>query len=86
MGRPQILHFLCDHVFSLAILLRVLLLAYAAWHDAAFPIRYPDVDYDVFTGAAALVARGARAKTCTSAAAAEAAARGRRAWKSAAAL
>ena len=37
----------------------MLLLAYAAWHDAAFPIRYTDVDYDVFTGAAALVARGA---------------------------
>ena len=51
-------HLLERNVFTYAVVLRVVLLVYAAWHDAALPIRYTDVDYTVFSGAAALVAAG----------------------------
>jgi phosphatidylinositol glycan class M len=50
--------FTIRYAFSLGLLFRVILLAWAAWQDSALPIRYTDVDYDVFTGAADLVARG----------------------------
>ena len=50
--------FTVRHCYGLGLLFRLLLLAFAAWQDVSLPIRYTDVDYDVFMGAAALAARG----------------------------
>lgn len=38
--------------------LRLLLLAYGEWQDAHLEVRYTDVDYLVFSDAAAMVAAG----------------------------
>lgn len=38
--------------------LRLLLLAYGEWQDAHMEVRYTDVDYLVFSDAAAMVAAG----------------------------
>lgn len=50
--------FVEDRVFALGVILRVALVLYAAWHDAALPVRYTDADYFVFRDAASLVASG----------------------------
>jgi GPI mannosyltransferase 1 subunit M len=46
-------------VFSAAILLRVLLIAWSRHQDAHSAVKYTDIDYFVFTDAARFVARGA---------------------------
>ena len=46
------------HTFTLAILLRAVLLIYAEWQDANFAVKYTDVDYKVFSDAAAAIVNG----------------------------
>lgn len=38
--------------------LRLLLVAYAEWHDAHMEVPYTDIDYYVFSDAAALITQG----------------------------
>lgn len=45
-------------VFSAALLLRGVLLAYGRWQDANSPVKYTDIDYLVFTDASRSLARG----------------------------
>ena len=45
-------------IFPAAILLRVVLLLYGRWQDANRAVKYTDIDYLVFTDAAAFVSRG----------------------------
>lgn len=54
---PSILHSPTT-VFTLAIVLRIGLLAYSHWQDTHSPVKYTDIDYYVFTDAARFVARG----------------------------
>ncbi|TVY52908.1 GPI mannosyltransferase 1 [Lachnellula cervina] len=42
-------------VFTSAILLRATLLIYGLWQDAHSPLKYTDIDYNVFTSAASLI-------------------------------
>jgi len=44
-------------VFVAAAVVRVALIVYSEWHDAHSTVKYTDVDYRVFTDAAAFVAR-----------------------------
>ena len=44
--------------FILAFLLRFVLFAYGIWQDANFALKYTDIDYYVYTDAAAHVAKG----------------------------
>jgi len=46
------------HVFSAAIILRVVLLFYGLLQDAYSPIKYTDIDYYVFTDASRFTAQG----------------------------
>lgn len=46
-------------VYGAAAGLRLVLLLYGLWQDAHSPLKYTDIDYFVFTDAAAAVARGA---------------------------
>ncbi|KAJ9454735.1 GPI mannosyltransferase 1 [Diplonema papillatum] len=41
-----------------AFALRLAMIAYGCWHDAAMPVKYTDVDYEVFTDAALRVCAG----------------------------
>ncbi|GBG26966.1 GPI mannosyltransferase 1 [Hondaea fermentalgiana] len=45
-------------VLGTALALRLALIAYADWHDEHVVVKYTDVDYHVFTDAAAAVAKG----------------------------
>lgn len=45
-------------VFSAAILLRVVLVFYGLWQDANSPMKYTDIDYNVFTDASQFIALG----------------------------
>lgn len=46
------------YVFSTAAVLRGVLFFYGLWQDANSPIKYTDIDYDVFTDAARFTAAG----------------------------
>jgi phosphatidylinositol glycan class M len=45
-------------VLALSVVLRVFLLFYGLYQDAHSPLKYTDIDYNVFTSASAYVARG----------------------------
>jgi len=45
-------------LFVFSAIFRVILIAYGEWQDAHMEVRYTDVDYLVFSDAAALVAVG----------------------------
>lgn len=45
-------------MFLAALLLRIALIAYGAWQDATFKLKYTDVDYFVFTDAARFMTQG----------------------------
>ena len=45
-------------LLACGLLVRTVVLFYATWHDDALPVRYTDVDYDVFTDAACFVHSG----------------------------
>ncbi|CAM9707932.1 unnamed protein product, partial [Phaeothamnion confervicola] len=45
-------------LYGLAIAVRLAAMAWGQWQDAHFPVRYTDIDYDVFTDAASHVAAG----------------------------
>lgn len=45
-------------LYTTAVLLRVLLLAYGLWQDANSPLKYTDIDYLVFTDATRFVSQG----------------------------
>ncbi|MCO5553243.1 hypothetical protein L7F22_006764 [Adiantum nelumboides] len=47
-----------EWLLLLAALVRVLLVAFGDWQDAHLEVRYTDIDYHVFSDAAALLARG----------------------------
>ncbi|KAM3469800.1 hypothetical protein MY5147_006804, partial [Beauveria neobassiana] len=59
-SRLRSLHALFDPIplFTLAALLRLLLLLYGAWQDAHSALKYTDIDYLVFTDAARSVSLG----------------------------
>eukprot|EP01059_Diplonema_ambulator_P005712 TRINITY_DN15500_c0_g1_i1.p1 TRINITY_DN15500_c0_g1~~TRINITY_DN15500_c0_g1_i1.p1 ORF type:complete len:392 (+),score=55.63 TRINITY_DN15500_c0_g1_i1:40-1176(+) len=42
----------------IALAVRLLMVGYAIWHDEAMPVKYTDIDYEVFTDAAKLVVAG----------------------------
>ena len=46
-------------ILTISTLLRISLILYSEWHDAHSVVKYTDVDYRVFSDAAALVAAGA---------------------------
>jgi phosphatidylinositol glycan class M len=54
-----LLRFATARLFLAAGVLRVVLIAFASWQDAALPVRYTDADYFVFRDAAAHVVAGA---------------------------
>jgi phosphatidylinositol glycan class M len=45
-------------VFSASIILRAVFLLYGLWQDANSPMKYTDIDYNVFTDAARFISRG----------------------------
>ncbi len=45
-------------VFAAAALVRIALIAAGAWQDAHLPVKYTDIDYEVYSDAARLVAAG----------------------------
>jgi GPI mannosyltransferase 1 subunit M len=45
-------------LYTTAVLMRVVLLAYGLWQDANSPLKYTDIDYLVFTDATRFVAQG----------------------------
>lgn len=45
-------------VFGSALAIRIALIIYGAWQDEYLPVKYTDVDYDVYTDAAREVANG----------------------------
>lgn len=45
-------------VFSASIILRAIFLLYGLWQDANSPMKYTDIDYNVFTDAARFISRG----------------------------
>ncbi len=44
--------------FGIALLIRLILIAYAEWHDAHMPVPYTDIDYVVYTDAARQMSNG----------------------------
>ena len=46
------------NVLFLGLVVRIVVLWYGVWHDSALPVRYTDVDYDVFSDAACSVYEG----------------------------
>lgn len=46
------------HVYAAAALLRIALIVAGAWQDAHLPVKYTDIDYEVYSDAARLVSAG----------------------------
>lgn len=59
MTAPQAWAPACSAIVSAAIVLRIILIVLGVWQDANLEVPYTDVDYQVFTDAAELIAHGA---------------------------
>ena len=55
MASLSIPSFSFRNVFAASTLLRIALILYSEWHDARSLVKYTDVDYRVFTDAAAFL-------------------------------
>ena len=45
-------------IFAIAVAVRAALLAFGAWQDRTLPLKYTDIDYDVYTDAARFMVAG----------------------------